>query len=59
DVFALYKLDGKTEGDALEPVSLEGTFLSQQAFVNPPTTFFAPLNDITFLVPYFNSIIVI
>ena len=40
DVFALYKLDGKTEGDALEPVSLEGTFLSQQAFVSDFTTTF-------------------
>ena len=32
DVFALYKLDPNAEGDGLEPISLEGTFLANPTF---------------------------
>ena len=39
DVFALYQLDA-AGGDGLEPLSLEGTFLSTPAFVNDFTTTF-------------------
>jgi hypothetical protein len=40
DLFALYKLDPGAEGDGLEPISLEGTFLTTPAFVSDFTTAF-------------------